>query len=306
MGERKVLIHYISPDFDPSLIPKFKKEKNRLEEVRNMLPFSMRCDSCGEYMYLGKKFNMKRERLEENYLGKYKQRFYMKCCVCSNEISFKTDPKNSGYELESGATRNFEIWKDTDAALEQEEKERHDEDENDAMKALENRTLDSKLEMDVLDALDEIKSINQRHERVDTDQLIDRLVTKRPLLSNGITEEDETLVKSIQFNKKVITDDIDDSIIKEQTPNINSLINNQLQKVKKDSNALGISVVARKRIKIESDGSNDKVNSQSNKTNNDTNQDKAESSSSSSSSTTAATATGGLGSLIGNYGSDSD
>ncbi|KAJ8527459.1 hypothetical protein ON010_g14804 [Phytophthora cinnamomi] len=40
------------------------------------------------------------------------------------------------------------------------------------MKALENRTLDSKREMDILDALDEIKAINQRHAKVDTDKLL--------------------------------------------------------------------------------------------------------------------------------------
>jgi len=310
MGERKVLIHYISPDFDPSLIPKFKKEKHRLEEVRNMLPFSMRCNSCGEYMYLGKKFNMKRERLDENYLGKHKQRFYMKCCVCSNEITFKTDPKNSGYELETGATRNYELWKDTDAAIEQEEQERKEEDDNDAMKALENRTLDSKLEMDVLDALDEIKSINQRHERVDTDLLLDRLAGKRPLLVNGITEDDETLVKSIQFHKKGSTstisnnndDDNDDEPIKESTPNINSLITNQLQKSKKESNGLGISVVARKRIKVESNGS-----TTTSTTTTTTNNTKNDNKSSDQDKGTVVTSTGGgLGSLIGNYGSDSD
>ena len=38
----------------------------------------------------------------------------------------------------------------------------------DSMKALENRTIDNKVEMDVLDALDEIRAINQRHERIDT------------------------------------------------------------------------------------------------------------------------------------------
>jgi len=34
--------------------------------------------------------------------------------------------------------------------------------------ALENRTLDSKREMDIMNALDEMQSLNKRHERVDT------------------------------------------------------------------------------------------------------------------------------------------
>ncbi|WP_228058543.1 Saf4/Yju2 family protein [Nostoc sp. LEGE 12447] len=37
------------------------------------------------------------------------------------------------------------------------------------MKALENRTLDSQVEMDILDALDEIKSLNARNAKVDLD-----------------------------------------------------------------------------------------------------------------------------------------
>lgn len=37
------------------------------------------------------------------------------------------------------------------------------------MKALENRTLDSKREMDIMAALDELQTLNKRQARVDTD-----------------------------------------------------------------------------------------------------------------------------------------
>ncbi len=202
MGERKVLVRYVPPDFDPSIIPRFKRDKNRIMEVRMMLPFSMRCNTCGEYMGRGKKFNSRKENVVgDDYMGIRKYRFLIKCSVCSAEISFKTDPKNSDYECESGATRNFEMWKENDAVISEDAKEREMEEKLDAMKALENRTLDSKIEMDVLDALDEIKAINQRHERIDTDHLIDQTLhrSEQVTLINGLTADDEALVKSIRF-----------------------------------------------------------------------------------------------------------
>jgi hypothetical protein len=220
MGERKVLNRYVPPDFDPSIIPKFKRNKDTKIEVRMMLPFSMRCNTCGEYMYMGKKFNSKSEIVKgEDYMGIRKFRFYIKCCVCSAEITFKTDPQNSGYTCESGASRNFEMWRDTELATDEARKIREDEDEADAMKALENRTMDSKIEMDVLDALDEIKAINQRHERIDTNKLISALhkndqpvVDDRNVVNKttGVTLADEELIKSIKFrgsSKPVNTED---------------------------------------------------------------------------------------------------
>merc|ERR1719359_349722 len=111
-------------------------------------------------MYRGKKFNSRKEDvIGDDYLGIKKYRFYIKCCVCNNEIAFKTDPKNQDYVCESGATRNFESWRQQDEA------------EENAMSALESKTLDSKIEMDILDALDEIKAYNERHERVDRAEL---------------------------------------------------------------------------------------------------------------------------------------
>jgi Saf4/Yju2 protein len=211
MGERKVLNFYVAPDFDASIIPRQKRDRSKLIEVRTMLPFSMRCNTCGEYMYRGKKFNSRKEDMPgEDYMGIRKFRFYIKCSVCSAEITFCTDPKNSDYECESGALRNFEMWRENDKIVEEDEKVRQEEDKIDAMKALENRTLDSKVEMDVLDALDEIQAINQRHERVDTNAVLDSLFERtaasavdRTILASGVTQADEELIKSIKFKNAV-------------------------------------------------------------------------------------------------------
>ena len=69
MGERKVLNFYVSPDFDASIIPRQKRDRTKLIEVRTMLPFSMRCNTCGEYHYRGKKFTAKKEDIQgETYM----------------------------------------------------------------------------------------------------------------------------------------------------------------------------------------------------------------------------------------------
>ncbi|CAN0448820.1 unnamed protein product, partial [Discosporangium mesarthrocarpum] len=55
---------------------------------------------------------------------------------------------------------------------------REEEEKNDSIKALENRTLDSKIEIEIMDALDEIRSINKKNEHVDTETLL-RLAAAR-------------------------------------------------------------------------------------------------------------------------------
>jgi len=44
-----------------------------------MAPCNMRCDTCGEYIYKGKKFNARKEDVDnEDYLGIRIYRFYIK------------------------------------------------------------------------------------------------------------------------------------------------------------------------------------------------------------------------------------
>lgn len=112
-----MLIKYFPKNFDPKLLVKRGRGKDKLMNVRNMLPMSLRCNTCANYLYIGTKFNMRMEICnEETYLGIKVFRFYLKCTYCYNEICFKTDPKNHDYIVEDGGTRNYEPIKDAEQA----------------------------------------------------------------------------------------------------------------------------------------------------------------------------------------------
>uniref|UniRef100_A0A4W5QY57 Splicing factor YJU2 n=1 Tax=Hucho hucho TaxID=62062 RepID=A0A4W5QY57_9TELE len=192
MSERKVLNKYYPPDFDPAKIPKLKLPKDRQYVVRLMAPFNMRCKTCGEYIYKGKKFNARKETvMNELYMGLPIFRFYIKCTRCLAEITFKTDPENTDYAMEHGATRNFQAEK----LLEEEEKkitrDREEEELNNPMKVLENRTRDSKMEMEVLENLQELKELNQRQASVDFEGMLGTYKELEQRTKEREKEEDE-------------------------------------------------------------------------------------------------------------------
>lgn len=176
MSERKVLNKYYDPNFNPDKLPKNKRPKDKQDNVRMMLPMTMRCNTCGNYLYIGTKFNMRKETcLDEEYLTIKVYRFYFRCTGCYAEITFKTDPKNHDYIVEHGAKRNYEAWKDAQQAELALKEIRETEEEGNAMKLLENKTFDSKREMDILDALDDIKGENKRKAQITHEQLLDTL-----------------------------------------------------------------------------------------------------------------------------------
>ncbi|KAG6891143.1 protein CWC16 [Termitomyces sp. T32_za158] len=270
MSERKVLNKYFPPDFDPDLIPRRKQPKNSQQVVRLMAPFSMRCNTCGEYIYKGKKFNARKETVEgEDYYGIKIFRFYIKCTLCSAEITFKTDPKNTDYSAEHGASRNFEPWREEKAVEEEDRLAKLEEEENNPMKALENRTTDSKREMDILDALQDIRARNARNERVGNSvDLLAQLGMEEVEIAEDaerrrLEEEDEMLVQEI-FSKipaggggatvtvKRKADDVEptvESLLPESTRALISEKSTALLGLKKKKgagkNGLGIKVVKR-------------------------------------------------------------
>ncbi|KAF4353793.1 hypothetical protein CsatB_006997 [Cannabis sativa] len=182
-----------------------------------MLPMSIRCNTCGNYIYKGTKFNSRKEDVVgETYLGIQIFRFYFKCTRCSAELAMKTDPQNSDYVVESGAMRNFEPWRDEDEQVDKEKQKRELEEVGDAMKSLENRTLDSKREMDIMAALDEMKSMKSRHATVSVDAMLEALQHTAAQKEKKLEEEDEALIKSVVFHNskdfiRRIDDDDDDN-----------------------------------------------------------------------------------------------
>lgn len=173
---------YYPPDFDQSkLLPmKMLRPKGVDPNVRNMrmmFPFTMVCDSCNEYNYTGTKFTAKVEEIKtEMYLGLRVYRFYGRCRHCWAEFTFKTDPKNSDYTMESGGKRTYEAWKDADMMEAQLAKEK-EEDKNDQMKALEQKAIDVQAELQRTEDLDAIRTMNKRlgHRELTIQEALDHI-----------------------------------------------------------------------------------------------------------------------------------
>ncbi|XP_033148748.1 splicing factor YJU2 [Brassica rapa] len=209
MGERKVLNKYYSPDFDPKKIPRLRKPNNQQKKIRFMLPVRFRCNTCGAYMSEGTKFNCREEEvINETYLGIKIHRFYIKCTNCSAEITIKTDPKNSGYVVESGAIGPY------NGHAEEEEEEKHEVAKN-AFESLEKRTMVSKREIEVMAALDEMKSMKSRRASVSLESLLEALNRRKKQEEENV--EEELLIKSIKFGKQTrIDEEKNDEVLDEK------------------------------------------------------------------------------------------
>lgn len=214
--ERKVFQKYYPPDFDPSKIPRAKGQRNRQFVQRVMAPYNMQCNTCHEYIYKGKKFNMRRETAEgETYLGLKIFRFYFRCPNCLAEITFKTDLENCDYQQEHGATRLFEAFK----LYQQEEKAKEtkeEEEKKDPMKMLEKRTKMSRTEMEALGKLEELQETNRRHEAFGPDQYFQNVAEAQAEALRRQEEKDEEFVRKLygrtedgKIIKRIVDDEED-------------------------------------------------------------------------------------------------
>ncbi|KAK9459334.1 CWC16 protein, partial [Lipomyces oligophaga] len=215
MSERKVINKYYPPNFDPSKIERRRKSKDKdvikLQTVRLMTPFSMKCYNCGEYIYKGKKFNARKESTGERYLGIAVIRFHIRCTRCASEITFKTDPKNADYVAERGAARNFEPWRDPSIQdeteeqrldrleLEQQEQQQQLLDQSDTMAELEAKVVDAKREMEIADALDDLQTRNAIADHINPDHALELARQKAELEQKHLQDQQDEETARLAF-----------------------------------------------------------------------------------------------------------
>lgn len=143
----------------------------------------------------GKKFYARKETVQnEAYLGQALSRFYIKCTRCLAEITFKTDPENADYTVEHGPTHSFQAEKGLEEEIKRVQKEHEDEELNNPIKVLENRTKDSKLEMEVLENL---QDLNQRQAHVDFEAMLLHHLLLQEQQRQQQEEEDELETKAL-------------------------------------------------------------------------------------------------------------
>lgn len=104
----------------------------------------------------------------------FKNFLFFQCTRCLQEISFKTDPQNTDYEIEAGATRNFMALKLAEEQAKKEDDELREEEANNPMKLLENRTEQSRNEIELLESLEELKDLNRRQQSVDFETMLQK------------------------------------------------------------------------------------------------------------------------------------
>jgi hypothetical protein len=116
--------------------------------------------------------------------------------------------------MENGAIRNFESLRLAEKQAEQEAKQKKEEEENNPMKILENRTRDSRREMAILETLEDLRELNTAHANVDTTTL---LKTEEELKRQQLElekEEDEEEIRRI-FGRKNATSSKIEEIVEE-------------------------------------------------------------------------------------------
>ena len=144
----------------------------------------------------------------------------MQCTACLSEISFRTDPANTDYVLEAGATRNFEALSKAEKQAELDEKAYQEEIKLNPMKLLEERTEASKNEMERMEALEELHELNKRNLK---NELPDEMLAQYQKLKepdvDEVEKQDEEFIKTVfgkdtnnQTIKRIIEEDDDNDI----------------------------------------------------------------------------------------------
>lgn len=214
MGERKGQNFYYPPDFDPkvhgslngyhgvhALRERARKMDRGILIIRFEMPYNIWCGGCNQHIGMGVRYNAEKTKVGMYYTTPIYQ-FRMKCHLCTNHFSIKTDPANLDYVIVEGATRQERRWDPTqNGQVVPDDKSVGRKLADDAMYKLEHQNTDkSKIE----EAAPRMYQISDIQDRVKDDYLANRMLRdkfrkkKKQLLEKQ--KHDECLQKKASIN----------------------------------------------------------------------------------------------------------
>jgi len=189
MGERKGQNFYYPPDFDPkvhgslngyhgvhALRERARKMDRGILIIRFEMPYNIWCGGCSKHIGMGVRYNAEKTKVGMYYTTPVYQ-FRMKCHLCTNHFSIKTDPGNMDYVIVEGATRQERRWDPTEnGQVVPDDKAVGKKLADDAMYKLEHQSTDRGKSKDFAPRLVGISDIQ---DRVKDDYLANRMLRDR-------------------------------------------------------------------------------------------------------------------------------
>ena len=157
------------------MLRKDKRPQNNQVKMRAMLPMTICCTKCGEFIGKGTKYNCRLEVANnKSYLGIKVWRLYMKCTSCSIELTILTDPKNDDYQCESNCRSTFDSLKiEQDAETVEQLIKKSEKHDHDQIKHLQRKMQQEKYQMNLMDTIGQLQNINKNHAFIDHDKVLD-------------------------------------------------------------------------------------------------------------------------------------
>lgn len=128
--------------------------------VRFELPFNIWCEGCDNHIGMGVRYNAEKKKIG-NYFSTPIWQFRMKCHLCDNWIEIHTNPKDTKYDVVSGARQKVEEWEPEDSEVIRLKDEATTEKlENDAFFKLEHGVQDQRKAADSVPVLTQLQRLN--------------------------------------------------------------------------------------------------------------------------------------------------
>ncbi|CAO3671271.1 unnamed protein product [Umbelopsis ramanniana] len=182
--------------------------------VRFELPFNIWCEGCDNHIGMGVRYNAEKKKIG-NYYSTPIWQFRMKCHLCDNWIEIHTNPKDTKYDVVSGARQKVEEWEPEDSEVIRLKDEATTEKlENDAFFRLEHGVQDQRKAAETVPVLTQLQRLNEAQwsDPYTLSQQLRRKFREQKKLEKANVEKADKLKAKMSLHIDLVDEHPDDEI----------------------------------------------------------------------------------------------